>query len=103
MVKPGSRFFKVPACTGPKKLFLVCCVYNEDQNMNIFEAQIVKISGKETDCTVFLSKDLHYFIIWLARYLYGFKSIQLPRLSRNEPFLSLGAIKWDLRPFPDSA
>ena len=30
LVKLGSRFFKVPACTGPKKLFLVCCVYNED-------------------------------------------------------------------------
>ena len=52
-MKPGSRSFKVPVCAGPKKLFLVFRVYYEDQNMNSFEDQIVKISGNETDCTVF--------------------------------------------------
>ena len=70
-MKPGSRSFKVPVCTGPKKLFWVCRVYSEDQNVNSFEAQIVKISGNETDCTVFEQRPalLFYMVsslfIWL--------------------------------------
>jgi len=48
--KPGVSFSKVLTVTGPKnKLFFVCRVHIQDQDINSFKIQTTKISGNEIE------------------------------------------------------